>query len=153
MKKLKLVLASFVIAGLTLTSCSSDDSSGSSASIVGKWNPTKSVYKLSGANKTETYKGNEPGCPKDFIQFSEGNAFSFVVYNKNPSNECIQAADVAATYVKSENNLTITGGEYAGTYEVTKLTGSQLVVRATQNVGGATATTTLYLKKAAPASN
>lgn len=148
MKKIKVVLATLVIAGLTLTSCSSDDSSGTAASIVGKWNETKSVIRVSGQNVTQTYE-NEPGCDKDFVEFKAGGTMDKVVYFKNASNACEADAETAVGYTKTDDALVINGGFYEGTYEITKLSGSELRIVTEDNLGGATATTTIYFKKAA----
>lgn len=149
MKKIKVVLASLTIATLTLTSCSSDDSSGTSVSIVGKWNPIKTVIKSSGSTITQDYDENEAGCAKDFIEFVEGGVLRNVIYFKNAENACTEDAAEPEVWAKTDDELTITGGEYDGTYEITKLSGSELRVTQTESLGGTTATVTVYFKKAA----
>ncbi len=148
MKKIKVVLATLIMAGLTLTSCSSDDSSGTAASIVGKWNETKTVTKISGSTVTQTYE-NEEGCDKDFVEFKAGGTLDRVTYFTNASDDCEASSQTGVGYTKTDDVLVINGSIYEGTYEITKLSGSELRVVTEDNTGGTSFTTTIYFKKAA----
>ncbi|MGK4568911.1 hypothetical protein [Flavobacterium sp. 3HN19-14] len=85
MKNFKVLLAGILLTGLSLSSCSSDDdNSATSASIVGKWTPTKTVSKVNGQTALNNpYEGNEAGCDKDFIEFTQAGALNNTVYFHN----------------------------------------------------------------------
>ncbi|MFY0480972.1 lipocalin family protein [Flavobacterium sp. PLA-1-15] len=153
MKKFKLVVAAFVLAGLTLTSCSSDDNSTSTpVEITGKWTPTKTVIKI-GANQevSEDYANNQEGCDKDYVEFSATNSvFKDKYFYKNGANACIED-DAAApgTFNKSNDVLIINADEsnYDGTYKVTTLSNSTLVISFDTQVGTNTVTTSYHFSK------
>lgn len=152
MKNIKILLATAVIAAFTLTSCSKDDNNTgpvTNGSITEKWNQTKSVVSANNQNITQNYIDNEVGCTKDFIQFTTTNAFNNVVYYKNADNACTEDAASPVTYIKSTNALTINGGEYDGTYTITTLSGSELIVKSVETISGTEITTTTYFSKAA----
>jgi hypothetical protein len=148
MKKIKILLAAVAIAGLGLNSCSSsDDGSDTQASIVGKWTPIKTVTKFNGASSTQTYDDNEIGCDKDYVQFVDGSVFNNVVFNKNTDNDCIETAADPEVWAKTDDTLTITGGEFDGTYEVIKLTNSELRISDQESIAGNDVTVTVYFQK------
>ena len=151
MKKIKVLLVAFVLGGLTLTSCSSDDNS-TPASINAKWTPTKTVIKI-GANQevSEDYTNNQEGCDKDYIEFSETNSvFKDKYFYKNGSNACIEddAAD-PGTFNNSNDVLIINADDstYDGTYKVTTLTNNTLVISFDTQVGTNMVTTSYHFKK------
>jgi len=149
MKKIKVLLAAVILTGLTLTSCSSDDDSGgTSASIVGKWTPVKTIFKINGQSLTTPYEDNEAGCDKDYLEFVEGGAVNDVIYYKNAQNVCTQDVGDPATWVKNNNSLTVNGTfDYDGTYTIEKLTGSELRVSTSESSGGVTSTAITYFTK------
>ena len=148
MKKIKNLFAAFTITALALTSCSSDDNGASTeASIVGKWTPTKTVSVTGTANTSIPYTDNEPNCDKDYIEFASGGGFSRVTYFKDGDNNCTQQSATAQTYTKTNSALTISGGLYAGTFEVTKLSSSELRLKQQSTSGGVTTTNTINFSK------
>lgn len=150
MKKIKILLAAIVVTSLTAVSCSSDDGgSAVSGEVNGKWNPIKTVVKIGTNDFTEEYGENEPGCDKDYIEFASANVLNNVIYFKNASNVCTPDAATPGTWTRNDDMLTITGGEYSGTYEIVRLNNSDLRVRTTSNTGSITTTATVYFKKAA----
>jgi hypothetical protein len=149
MKNLKVAITALTIAGLSLTSCSSDDSSGTAASIVAKWNQTKTVTKVGNSgNITQSYQENEVGCDKDYIEFTANGAVNDVIYFKNATNVCEADLATPTSYTKTDNAMTIAGGEFQGVYEITKLSGSQLIIKSIENVSGNEITTSIYFNKA-----
>lgn len=147
MKKIKVALVLLVTGALSLTSCSSDDS-GSSASIEGKWNPEKTVIKSSGNTITQKYDENEAGCDKDYIEFVSGGVLRNVIWFKNAENVCTENAAAPQVWSKTDNELSISGGEFDGTYDIAKLSGSELRLVSQESFGGVAATVTVYFKKA-----
>lgn len=148
---MKTVLAAFLLAGLTLTSCSSDDNGSSTpASIVGKWNPLRTEIK-SGSNpaQVQNYTGDEPGCNKDYYEFEADGDLRDVIYFKNASDVCTEDEGEVSTWAKNNNTLTITDGEFAGVYEIKVLSNSDLQIATTSSLGGIQTTVTLFFKKAA----
>jgi len=152
MKKIKVVLATFVLASLTLTSCSSDDNSGSStpASIIGEWNPTTTIVKTNEAPETEVpYEQSVNGCDKDYVKFVEaGNVFNRVLHAKNAdTGACLESPATPTTWAKVDDELTIAAGQYAGTYEITVLNASELRIKKVIVDNDITTTTTRVFKK------
>ena len=148
MKKFKTVLSTFILAGLTLTSCSSDDNGGSPAEISGKWNPTKTVTKIGSNSSTQNYENNAPACGKDFFEFSGTTAGSVrdVIWVSG-QNGCIEDEGTPSAWTKADKSLTITGGDLEGNYEITKLTGSDLVVSDKFTQSGQEISITYHFKK------
>ncbi|MDD3003865.1 lipocalin family protein [Flavobacterium sp.] len=148
MKKIKALMVAFVMAGMTVVSCSSDDSSGPAPEITAKWNQTKTVVKIGNQSVTQKYKDNTDGCTKNYIEFAAANVFNDVVYFKQ-GGDCQESAAAPGTWTKSDKTLTITnGGLLSGTYEIAKLSGSALELKTQNNEGGITSTTTIYFTKA-----
>lgn len=152
MKKIKVVLATFVLAGLTLVSCSSDDDSAPAtpASIIGEWNPTVSIVKTNEAPETEIpYEQSVNGCDKDYVKFVEaGNVFNRVLHAKDPNTgDCLESPADPTTWLKVDDELTIAAGQYAGNYEITVLTASELRIKKVTADGDITTTTTRVFEK------
>lgn len=152
MKKIKTVLVAFVLAGLTLTSCSSDDSPSTPASANGKWTPVKTVTKIGASQEvSENYVNNQEGCDKDYVEFTEtGGIFKDKYFYKNGSNECVEdEAAAPGTFNKSGDVLIINAEEsvYDGTYKITNLTNSNLVISFDTQVGANTVTTSYHFTK------
>jgi lipocalin-like protein len=146
MKKFKF-LAMAIIA-FAAFSCSSDSDSGPEPTIVGKWNQTKTVSTIAGNSTTQNYTDNQAGCDKDYVEFVSGGNFRNIVFNTDPQNNCIEVGDETASWTQVSTALNITGGEFSDTYEITKLSNSELRIKATSEVGGNEATVTYYFKKA-----
>ncbi len=147
MKKIQRLAFGLLGAGL-LFSCSSDDGGSTSASIEAKWTPTKTVFKAAGASSTIDYTENEAGCDKDYVQFITGGSLKDAVYFKNSASVCTEDSDSQGTWAKTDNTLVITNSnDYDGTYQITKLTGSDLQIKTTEDLGGVNAEVTVYFKK------
>lgn len=152
MKKMKkVILTALVVAGLSLTSCGSDDNGGGAeASIVGKWNPTKTVTKVGNNSETLNYEENEPGCEKDYFEFIGTNSGTLrdIIYIDGQTG-CQEDEGILGAWTKANDELTITGGDLEGEYEVTRLTGSDLVISDVFNQSGQEISITYHFKKAA----
>lgn len=150
MKKIKAIMFAFVLAGMTVVSCSSDDS-GPAPMIEGKWNPIKTVTKVGTAgSQSQNYAGNEPGCDKDYIEFvgtSSGNLRD-VVFFKNAQNSCTEDEGTAATWSKSDKILNVNGGNFDGDFTITKLSNSELIIESTSNIAGQDLIVKYYFRKA-----
>jgi major membrane immunogen (membrane-anchored lipoprotein) len=146
MKKIKLAVVLLMTGTMSLTSCSSDDSK-ESASIVGKWTPVKTVVKTGTGTLNQKYEDNQPGCDKDYVEFVDGGVFRKVIWFKNAENVCTEDAAEPQVWSKDDKELTIMGGAYNGTYDISKLSGSELRIVSTQSIGGTSATTTVYFSK------
>lgn len=151
MKNIKILLATAIIAAFTLTSCSKDEDNGpvTNGSITAKWNQTKTIITTNGVNQTINYDGNEAGCSKDYIEFTTNNKLNDVVYFKNAEEICTENAATQSSYSKSGNTLTVIGGDYEGTYTITTLSGSELIVKSVETQSGIQFTTNTYFTKAA----
>lgn len=149
MKKIKALMFAFVLAGMTVVSCSSDDSSGPVPTIEGKWNQVKTVTKIkNGPSNDVKYNGNENGCDKDYLEFATSSVFNDVVFNKNGGGECLESK-TPGTWTKNDKVLVIqNAGLLSGTYEIIKLKNNVLQVANTIQTAGNTVTTTIYLTKA-----
>jgi hypothetical protein len=154
MKKMRLFLSALA-ASAVLFACSDSDDNGpqTGGNIQARWNPTKTVIKVAGEESTENYNLNEPGCDKDYIEFAGANVLNYVIFFKNASAVCTPDAGEAGIWAKDDNTLTISGLEiggfdYSGTYEIIKLTGSELRIRTSSTIGGIPTTATLYFTKA-----
>ncbi len=108
MKLLKLSI--FLLLGLFVLSCSSDDGATTSGDLIGKWYFKE--YKVQG--QTILYDDHEE-CGKDYIQFNvDGTGANVDVYN------CVE--DVAPyTYTRSGNNITVISDGTADTVQITEL--------------------------------
>ena len=148
MKKIKVLLTALVVTAITATSCSSDDSAGTPASIEAKWTPIKTVTKLGSSNQTVNYTGNEADCDKDYVQFVTGGTLKDVIYFKNASDVCTEDVSTEpATWNKSADLLTINGGGYEGTFDIIKLTNADLIITEESTLGGVDSSVTYYFKK------
>jgi hypothetical protein len=151
MNKIKLFAAALAIGALSF-SCSSDDSENLlGGDFTAKWNPIKTVIKISGETFEEQYDSNQAGCDKDFVEFTEANTVNNVIYY-DPAGAvtCAEDAEPIQEYTRTDNTLVVSGGQYGGTYEITKLTSSELRLEQTSTAGGGiTTVTTIYFNKAA----
>lgn len=143
MKKIRFAFAAIAATALLMTSCSSDDD-GPAAKLEGKWTPTKTISITNGNQTVTTYDDNEPGCDKDYREFVEGGAYRYVIYYENVANSCAEevvstiwskTGDVV-TIVDTNDDPIIEAPLDAGTYTITKLTGSELRLQSTTSTGG-----------------
>lgn len=151
MKKMKLVVAMFVVAGMTLVGCGSDDSGPAApAEITVKWNQTKTVTQVANSAPVEVlYEDNVADCTKNYVEFATPNVYKDVVYFKQ-SGQCQANSATPGTWTKSDDNLTIVnGGDLTGTYKITKLTSTELNIMSENTSAGVTTKTTVYFTKAA----
>ncbi|MFY7664601.1 lipocalin family protein [Flavobacterium sp.] len=140
----------FWFSALVLVSCGSDDNGPTTpASIIAKWTPTRTVISANGGNISSNYTGNEPGCDKDYIEFTAGNAFNNVVFFRDATNTCTASAAEPATYTKTENTLVITGDIYGGSYQIVRLTNTELQIEIEETNAGVTTKTTRFFTKVA----
>jgi len=149
MKKIK-VVAMFVLTGLILTSCGSDDSGPTTpATINAKWNRTRTVSQVTGGSPVSTpYNDNVTGCTKNYIEFATPNVYNDVVYFSQ-GGTCSSNTN-AGTWTKSDDVLTIVnGGNLSGRYDIKKLTSTELNIESETTAAGVTTTTTVYFTKAA----
>ncbi len=149
MKKIKFLAVALAVGALSF-SCSSDDNENPlGGDLTAKWNVVKTVLSVSGEDYVTNYESNEPGCDKNYIEFTDDGHVNDVIYFHNASNVCTEDAATPQEYTRTDNTLTIAGGEYGGTYEITKLTNSELQITQTSTAGGLTTETTVYFSKAA----
>lgn len=147
MKKIKALMFAFVLAGMTVTSCSSDDS-GPAPTIDGKWNQVKTTIKVGNQTVTQKYEDDVNGCNKNYLEFAPAGIFNEAVYFKPAGGGDCQIDIASGTWVKVDKKLTIgNAGFLSGTYDITKLSGSDMQIAVTDNGGGITSTTTIFLKK------
>ncbi|HEX9980348.1 MAG TPA: lipocalin family protein [Flavobacterium sp.] len=153
MKNLKSLFAGILAVCFVLTSCSNDDDNNENnlgGNLQSRWNIDKTTIKAgSGNTQTFDYTLDESGCDKDYLEFTSGNVLNYVVYVHNASNECEADMAPAGTYTRTGNTVVIIGEQYPGTYEIKRLTGSELRLESSATVANVTTVTTLYLKKAA----
>ena len=148
MKTIKVLLSALVISAFSFSCSSDDDGSSTGGDLTARWNPTKTIVKISGESFTQNYTSNEPGCDKDYIEFTDGGLVNNAIYFKNAEEVCTQDAATPVEYTRTDNTLVIADGEYGGTYEISKLTGSELQIKQTSTSGGITSETTVYFSKA-----
>ena len=150
MKKIKFLVAACIAVAFS-ASCSSDDSEDLlGGDLTARWNQTKTVLKVSGETYTEPYESNQAGCEKDYIEFTDSNLLNNVVF-VDPAGPvtCEASAEPAQEYLRTDNTLVIAGGDFGGTYEIVRLTSTELRIRQSSTVGGITTEATIYLSKAA----
>ena len=145
MKKLIILFVFALVTGLNFTSCSSDNESSSSSSIVGKWNFSKFSITSSGVTSPEEdYDDNEAGCPKDYFEFKNGGVFNNASYS---GSTCV--IDLSSgTWVQSGNTVTLTIDNEVIIFQVVSVTSSTLKVKTTETDSGVTYTINITFTKA-----
>lgn len=116
MKKLTLL----VIVLITL-SCSKDDEQHvqTEQSIYGKWYHKEIVVN----NVTTPYDDHEP-CGKDYLEFYDQNKIKSIdVWS------CVEETDWIGTFIKSNNNLTISNGSEIRNVEIIELNENSLIYK------------------------
>lgn len=147
MKKMKTLIIAFLIGGLTLASCSSDEVEGVPASIEGRWNQSKTVTTVGTGNLETPYEANTTGCTKNYLEFAPGSVYNDVVYFRQ-GGQCQESSAAPGTWVKTDNMLTITnGGDLSGRYVIDRLTNVDLQISTTNTVGGVTTKSTVFMTR------
>lgn len=154
MKKIKVIIAAVLFAGISAVSCSSDDDGPAvRGEVNGTWNPIKTTVKVGNDTATFEYTSNETGCSKDYIEFAPNAVLNSGIYYRNGADVCTPETNSPGTYGRSDNTLVLDGLvgtlDYDGTYEIIKLNGSELQIRNSNSSGGATTITTVFFRKAA----
>ncbi|NDI98235.1 hypothetical protein GWA97_04025 [Flavobacterium sp. LaA7.5] len=132
MKKVFL-FAAIAFAGLTITSCSSDDDGGG-ASIEGKWYYSEEGLSSGGQEVLQDYTDHEAGCEKDYIEFVEGGVFRDVDFF---NGEC-EFDTETSTWTRNGNTLTIGTGTDAESGTIATLSGSTLKITVSETLEGQT---------------
>lgn len=146
MKKLIMLFVFTLVSGLNFTSCTSDnESSSSSSSIVGKWNFSKFTTTVSGVTSPEMdWADNEPGCPKNYVEFKTDGVFNGASYS---GSTCV--LDISSgTWVQSGSTVTLTLGTEVTTFQVVSVTSSTLKIKTTETDSGVTYTLNVTFTKA-----
>lgn len=148
MKKVILVFVSILILGSVFTSCTKEGGNGpvDMSLIKGKWNFNKSTATSSGFTipYTTPYFKNEDGCNKDYVEVLSGGIVKYGDYSLN----CVFLGK-DGTWTQSENTVTInvTGTSFNGTFNVTSLTETELVLKIDGTYSGQSGTLALYFTK------
>lgn len=148
MKKVILVFVWVLILGAVFTSCTKEGGNGTVDInlIEGKWLFSKSTATSSGFTipYTTPYFKNEDGCPKDYVDVLSGG---MVKYGNYPVSCVLESKD--GTWTQSGNTITInvTGTSFTGTFNVTTLTATELVLKIDGTYSGQSGTLALYFTK------
>lgn len=145
MKKLIVLFVFALVTVLNFNSCSSDNESSSSSSVTGKWNFSKFSTTVSGVTSPEMdWADNEPGCPKNYVEFKTGGVFNGASYS---GSTCV--LDISSgTWVQSGNTFTLTLGTEVTTFQVVSVTSSTLKIKTTETDSGVTYTLNVTFEKA-----
>lgn len=96
------------------------------------------------ASPEEDYDDNEPGCPKDYIEFKTGGVFNDADYS---GSTCV--IDLSSgTWVQSGSNITITEGTDVVTFQVVSVTSTTLKIKLTETSSGVAYTINITCTKA-----
>jgi len=152
MKNLKVILSAFVIAGAMFVGCSDDDNgSTTGGELKRRWNPQKTEVKIGNDKSVFPYTNNDPNCQKNYVEFTDDNHVRVVGFADPIGTGCVEiVSPEETTYTRNDNTLVIDGIDlYDGTWEIIRLTNSELRIRRTDAPGGVTTITTVFFKKAA----
>ena len=147
MKKIIILFVFTLVSVLNFTSCSNDDDSPSPAtdSIVGKWNFSKLSTTIDGVTSPEfDYDDNDPGCPKDFLEFKTGGVFNEGEYS---GSSCVLDSS-SGTWTQSGSTITITEGTDVITVQLVSVTSTTLKVKVTETDNGVTMILNITFTKA-----
>ena len=152
MKKIKALIFSLVIIGITVSSCTKDSDvpSGPAPTIETKWNRVQTAVTINNQSIVEPYVDNVNGCNRNYLEFTPEKVFNQVVYFKPAGGgPCQTNAATPETWSKTNNMLTISGtGNLSGTYTIVKLTYSELQISISSNEGGISKVTTIFMTRA-----
>lgn len=129
MKKFSTIITSLLLAGMTLTSCSSDDNNNSpSKSVVGKWNFISQKEMEDGQVIYDgPYLDHESGCPLDYLEFFDNGSAVDGTYDK-VDNICELDTDFT-NYSTNGDLLTINNGSETITAQILEASDSTLVLK------------------------
>jgi hypothetical protein len=146
MKKFIILIVFALVSGMNFTSCSSDDDdSSSSSSIIGKWNYSTMSTIVNGVASPEIdWEGNEPGCPKDYVEFKTGGVLNEGDY----SGSACELGTLSGTWSLNGNTITITEGPISLSAELVSVTSSLLKFKATETNDGVTIIVNITFTKA-----
>lgn len=148
MRKLSIIFVLSIILGTIFTSCTNEGGNGpvDMSLIKGKWNFDKSTATSSGFTipYTTPYFKNEDGCTKDYVDVLSGGIVKYGDYSSN----CVFSGK-DGTWTQNENTVTIdvTGTSFSGTFRVTSLTATELVLKIDGTYSGQSGTLSLYFTK------
>jgi len=135
MKKISVLFISALASAFAFSSCCDDEDSQVSPSIKGKWNFDKISLTINGVTSPELdYDDNEPGCPKDYIEFAPAAVFNEGDYS---GSECLLDM-TTGTWYKNGNTVTITSEGVTLLFEVISLTSTTLKVKYSETQDGTT---------------
>jgi hypothetical protein len=147
MKKISILLVSALILVTTFSSCTTDDSGPVDMNLIsGKWLFNKSTASSSGITipYPTPYFKNEDGCGKDFVEIFNGGTLK----NGDFSAGCV-LTEKDGTWSQSGNTITITvtGSSLSGTFNVSSLSATELILKIDGTYEGKSGTFTLYFTK------
>jgi hypothetical protein len=148
MKKVILIFVWVIIFVTVFTSCTNEGGNGpvNISLIEGKWNFNKSTATSSGFTipYSTAYFKNEDGCTKDYIDILSGGIVKYADYSLNCA-----LIEKDGTWTQSGNTLTIqvNGSSFNGTFNVTTLTATELVLKIDGTYSGQSGTLALYFTK------
>lgn len=148
MKKAVVLFISVMILGSVFTSCTKEGGNGpvDMDLIEGKWIFSKSTATSNGFTipYTTPYFKNEDNCSKDYVDVLSGG----IVKYSDSSLNCV-LIEKDGTWTQSGNTITIyvTGTDFNGTFRVTTLSSTELVLKIDGTYSGQSGTLTLYFTK------
>lgn len=136
MRKTNILFLLIVILGAVFTSCSKEEENGpvDMGVIEGKWIFNKSGYSKGVISGSVNYSGNVEGCEKDYIEIKAAGVVKLGDYK----TDCV-FAESTGTWSQDGNsiNVVVEGSEMKGTFEISTLTATELVLKR-KNEEGAT---------------
>ena len=139
MKNLKLLMlaAALSFSAVSVTSCSSDDSSPvteeqqQEAIFEGKWYVSKEGVSVNGFENLQNYQ-HTAGCTKDHSEFVAGGTFKDREYW---GTEC-EVDELTGTWSKTGNNVTVTIDGVARNFEIVSMTATEMKARELVTMNG-----------------
>ena len=149
MKKVSVLFVLVLAFAMTfVSSCSNDDNDSPkpvTATVEGKWNFSKISAVIDGVpSAEEDYDDNEPGCPKDFIEFKSGGVYTAGDYYNSEG----QLETSTGTWSKSGTILTITTEGVSTPVEVVSVSSTVLKIKFSDTFEGITTVFNITLTKA-----
>jgi len=142
MRKTIVFFVSIVLLGINFTSCSSNDDAP--ASVVGKWNYSKTLTSINGVASPEEDYENEPGCSKDYFELKSGGAFDAGDYS---GSSCTLDKSVG-TWTQNGSTITIVTDKDTFSGEVVSVSSTVLKIKTTETSNGFTVAVVITFTKA-----
>lgn len=147
MKKISLLFVLVLVCGSLFNSCTKDISGPVDTNFLeAKWNFNKATVLYSGIEVpfSTTYLQNEPNCNKDYLDMATGNVLKFGNY---PASCTLD--EKSGTWSLSGSNLVVAvaGTNLNDTFQIAKLTETELILQIAQTYQGQTGTLNLYFSK------